>query len=96
MREEWVYAQTRPDDRLARLHEFSMSKEEADRVVEFRITVQEFVPDGEDDSRRFVATADKQTNQEVAPFTPQGWGSTLGKALSECVQAIHKFPYQGD
>jgi hypothetical protein len=43
----------------------------------------------------FFAQADEQTNQKTAPFTPTGWGSTLLKALSECVQAIHKFPYEG-
>jgi hypothetical protein len=34
---------------------------------------------------RFFAQADKQTNQRTAPFTPVGWGSTLLKALTECV-----------
>ena len=40
--------------------------------------------------------ADKQTNQKTAAYRPSGWGSTLLKALSECVQAIHRFPYEGD
>ena len=44
---------------------------------------------------RFFAQADKQTNQNTAPFTPIGWGSTLLKALSECIRAIHRFPYEG-
>ena len=50
---------------------------------------------GDNRSMRFFAEADKQTNQSVAAYTPTGWGSTLLKALSECVQAIHRFPYEG-
>jgi hypothetical protein len=45
---------------------------------------------------RFFAQADKQTNQKSAPFTPTGWGESLLQALSECVRAIHRFPYEGD
>ena len=44
---------------------------------------------------RFFAQADKETNQSCAPHTPCGWASTLLKALSECVQNVHRFPYQG-
>jgi hypothetical protein len=42
-----------------------------------------------------MAEADKQTNQSIAPYTPTGWGSTLGKALAECVRAINRFAYEG-
>jgi hypothetical protein len=43
----------------------------------------------------FFAQADKQTNQKTAPFTPCGWGDTMLKALSECIQSIQRFPYEG-
>ena len=91
---EWIYAQRNPADELALLHYFSMKKKQPEGEVEFIITVKEFVP-SKDESMAFFAQADKQTNQKTAPFTPTGWGSTLLKALSECVQAIHRFPYEG-
>jgi hypothetical protein len=43
----------------------------------------------------FFAEADRQTNQSTVPFTPCGWGPTLLDALSECITAIHRFPYEG-
>jgi hypothetical protein len=91
---EWIYAQRNPSEKLAQLHFFSVTKQQPDGDVEFIITVKEYVP-SKDESMAFFAQADKQTNQKTAPFTPTGWGSTLLKALSECVQAIHKFPYEG-
>ena len=94
MSEEWTYAQSDPDDQLARLHYFSMLKRQADGDVEFTITIKEYVQNPEDHSMRFFAQADKQTNQGSAPFTASGWGSTLLKALSECVREIHRFPYE--
>ncbi len=87
---DWIYAQRDPADQLAQLHFFSMKKD----GVEFIITVKEHVP-SKDESMLFFAQADKQTNQKTAPFTPTGWGNTLLKALSECVQAVHRFPYEG-
>ena len=94
MGDEWIYAQSDPADQLAKLHYFSMRKRHADGAVEFTITVREYVQNPEDHSMRFFAQADKQTNQNTAPFTPSGWGSTLLKALSECVREIHRFPYE--
>ena len=91
---EWIYAQRNPADKLAELHYFSVIKHEGNHEVEFHITVKEYVP-SKDESMAFFAQADKQTNQKTAPNTPTGWGNTLLKALSECVQAIHKFPYEG-
>ena len=44
---------------------------------------------------RFFAEANRQTNQNTAPYTPCGWGSTLYKALAECIEAVHRFPYEG-
>lgn len=90
---DWELAQSHDSEKLARHHYFSMIKEQDGREVEFRILVKEFVP-GMDQSMRFFAEADKQTNQSTAPYTPTGWGSSLLKALSECVQAIHRFPYE--
>jgi hypothetical protein len=91
---EWTFAQRDPSEELARLHFFSVKKSQPDGDIEFRITVKEFVPSS-DKSMKFLAEADKQTNQKTAPYTPMGWGDTLLKALSECVQAIHRFPYEG-
>ncbi len=92
---EWELAQTHPSEQLAHLTFFSMKKVQPEGEVEFRITVREFITQ-QDKSMRFFAEADRQTNQSVAPFTPTGWGSTLVKALSECLRAIHKFPYEGE
>jgi len=91
---DWIFAQHEPAQQLARLHFFSIKKKEPAGEVEFLITVREHVPSG-DRSMLFFAQADKQTNQLNAPYTPSGWGDTLLKALSECVQAIHRFPYEG-
>jgi len=91
---EWTFAQTEAGEELAQLHLFSVKKKQEDREIEFRITVHEYASP-RDGSMRFFAQADKQTNQSCAPYTPCGWGSTLLKALSECVQNVHRFPYQG-
>ncbi len=91
---EWTFAQTQPSDELARLHFFTMKKRQPDGDIEFSITVREYATPS-DESMRFFAQADKQTNQKTAPFTPSGWGSTLLKALAECIQAVHRFPYEG-
>lgn len=92
---EWTFAQTQPSEELAQLHFFSMKKCQPDGDIEFIITVKEYV-DRNQYHMRFFAEADKQTNQKSAPFTPFGWGETLLQALSECVGAIHRFPYEGD
>lgn len=92
---EWTFAQTDPAQELALVHLFSVKKKQEDGDVDFVITVREYVTPPGGEPMRFVAEADKQTNQSIAPFTPRGWGSTLIKALSECVLAIHKFPYEG-
>src|SRR6476620_9455321 len=92
---EWEFAQSDPSEELAQLHFFSMKKKQPGGDVEFRITVRQYIARGDNLSMRFFAEADKQANQSVAAYTPTGWGSTLLKALSECVQAIHRFPYEG-
>lgn len=92
---EWTLAQSNPSEELAQLHFFTMKKMQDGREIEFRITVKEFA-EPRDGALRFFAHADKQTNQNTAPFTPSGWGSSLHKALLECLQAIHRFPYEGE
>jgi hypothetical protein len=92
---EWTFAQTEPSDELAKLHFFSMKKCQADGDIEFIITVKEYI-DRNQYHMRFFAEADKQTNQKSAPFTPFGWGESLLQALSECVRAVHRFPYEGE
>lgn len=92
---EWTYAQTDPAEELSRLHYFSVKRRQPAGDVEFLITVKEYVAGPGGESMRFVAQADKQTNQRTAPFTPSGWGSSLLGALSDCIRAIHQFPYEG-
>jgi hypothetical protein len=92
---EWELAQAHPDDELAQLHFFSVKKKQPEGEIEFRITIREFANRHENKSMLFLAEADKQTNQSIAPYTPTGWGSTLGKALAECVRAINRFAYEG-
>lgn len=91
---EWGFAQTLVEDRLAQLHLFSIQKRHSRGEIEFIITVREYVKPKEPEML-FFAQADKQTNQKVAPYTPSGWGRTLLDALSECINAIHRFPYEG-
>ncbi len=92
--QEWTFAQRQASEELAQLHFFSMKKSQPGGDVEFTITVREYArPNAQ--SMLFFAQADKQTNQKSMPYTPCGWGDTLLKALSECMQAIHRFPYEG-
>lgn len=92
---DWTFAQTQPSDELAKLSFFAMKKQQPDGDIEFIITVKEFV-ERNPYHMRFFAQADKQTNQKTASFTPCGWGESLLQALSECVRAIHRFPYEGE
>ena len=92
---EWELAQTHPSEELAQLHFFSIKKKQPGGDVEFQIVIREHALRDDNRSMKFFAEANRQTNQSVAPYTPCGWGSTLGKALSECVRAINRFPYEG-
>jgi len=92
---DWELAQNDPAEKLAKLHFFSVMKQQDGAEIEFGIVVKEFVISGQNQSMRFFAEADKQTNQHTAPYTPTGWGSDLLKALSECIRSIHRFPYEG-
>jgi hypothetical protein len=40
--EEWAYAQAKRSEKLARLHVFSVSKQQDGKEIEFVITVKEF------------------------------------------------------
>ena len=91
--QEWHFAQEEPSDQLCQLHHFAIKKSHAGGEVEFGITVREYV-NPPDMAMRFLAQADKQTNQKTAPFTPNGWGSSLVEALSGCIREIHRFPYE--
>jgi hypothetical protein len=91
---EWAFAQTHPSEELAELHFYSMKKHQPEGEIEFIITVREYNTPAEP-TMRFLAQADKHTNQNTAPFRPSGWGKTLLEALSECVRAVNRFPYEG-
>jgi hypothetical protein len=90
--EDWKYAQANAAEALARLHFFSTKKHHAGGEVELRITVREFVS-AEIGDMLFYAEADRDLNQNTAPFRPCGWGSTLSGALSECMRNVRRFPY---
>ena len=90
---EWEFAQVGPEQQLAKVHHFSMMKQQADGDVEFFITVKEFLTP-RDPAMSFFAQADKQTNQGVAPYSPVGWGNTLLAALAQCMREIDRFRYQ--
>ena len=91
---EWGFAQTHASEELAQLHYFSIKKHQDSREIEFVITVKEFITPKEP-MMHFFAQADKETNQNTAAVRPCGWGKTMLEALSECVRAIHRFPYEG-
>ena len=90
---DWKFAQRNPAERLALVHHFSMLKLQGDQEIEFIITVREYVTP-KDPSMLFFATADKETNQRTAPYTPCGWGRTLLEALSACMESVRRFPYE--
>jgi hypothetical protein len=90
---DWKFAQRDAAERLAHLHYFSIVKPYNGSDVEFVITIREYITP-KDPSMPFFAEADKQTNQSTAPYTPSGWGRTLLEALSQCMENIHRFPYE--
>jgi hypothetical protein len=93
---EWEYAQSDRTEELAELHYFSMKKHQAGGDVTFRITVKEYATPPLGQHLRFFAEADKPVNQKTAPFLPSGWGSSVLKALADCMRLIRQFPYEGD
>ena len=90
---EWVYAQRDSAEELALLHYFAFKKRQPDREVEFVITVREFASRNAA-QMRFYAEADKEVNQQTAPFRPFGWGDSLLAALTECMRTIREHPYE--
>ena len=90
---DWGFAQTHPTQQLAEVHTFSIVKLQNGQEVEFMITVKEYVTPKEP-TMHFFAQTDKMTNQKTAPYRPCGWGKTMLEALSECVKAINRFPYE--
>ena len=90
---EWTFVTTEEQEAFCQLHYFGFTKVQAGGNVEFIITLREYTYPP-DPAMKFLAQTDKQTNQRTAPFTPMGWGSTLSSALSECVRAIRRFPYE--
>jgi hypothetical protein len=95
MMSDWKLVSADASDQLVRLHHFAITKRQPEGDIEFRITVREHATPQER-GMHFYATADKQTNQTTAPFTPCGWGPSLEIALEQCIIAIHRFPYEGD
>ena len=90
---DWEFAQANAEQQLAKLHHFSMVKQQDGGDVEFTITVKEFLTP-KDPAMGYFAEADKQTNQGVAPYTPVGWGKTLLAALAQCMREVERFPYR--
>ena len=90
---EWEFAQAEPEQQLAKVHLFSMVKQQDGGDVEFMITVKEYLTP-KDPAMGYFAEADKQTNQGVAPYTPIGWGQTLLAALAQCMREVERFPYR--
>ena len=92
---EWTYVDTEPFERFCQIQTFGLTKRQGGTDVEFVITVKEYV-NPPDPAMKFLAQADKQTNQNVAPYTPCGWGKTLLEALRLCIVEVNRFPYQGE
>ena len=90
---EWMYAQNDPAEELAQLHYFTFKKRQPEGEIEFVITVKEFALRNTL-QMRFYAQADKEINQGTAPFRPFGWGDSLLAALSDCIGAIRRHPYE--
>ena len=93
--EDWGFAQTHASQQLAQLQLFSLIKVQPGGDIEFIITVKEYVTPKEP-TMHFLAQTDKMTNQKTAPYRPCGWGRTMLEALSECVKAINRFPYEAE
>ena len=84
----------RPVAGTGAVHLFSIKKQQPAARSSSSITVKEFITPKEP-TMHFFAQADKQTNQAHGALSPSGWGKTMLEALSECVRAINRFPYEG-
>ena len=49
---DWEIAQNHPSEKLAKLHYFSVMKQQENGEIEFRIVVKEFVDVGTDEPER--------------------------------------------
>ncbi len=90
---EWTDIEPSAEEQLCRIEHFEIQKAHKGGHVPFGIAVREYLHP-RDGTMKYVATADKQTNQRTVPFTPMGWGNSSGLALWECVVAIRRFPYE--
>ena len=90
MSAEWTFAQTDPTQELCQIHQFGVKNKQG---IEFVICVREYVTP-RDPAMRFLATADKMVNQKSGAILPSGWGKTLLDALSDCIRAVNRFPYE--
>jgi hypothetical protein len=91
---DWKYLQREPEEALARLHFFSVTKKHSFGEIEARITVKEFADPGTRDLQ-FFAMADIELNQKTLKFQPVGWSETLMGAVAECLRNLRKFDYEG-
>jgi hypothetical protein len=91
---DWKFVQRDPSENLAQLHFFSVKKKHSSGEMEVRITVQEFATP-EIGALQFFAMADIELNQKAVKFQPSGWSNTLAGALSECMNNVRRFEYQG-
>jgi len=92
--DDWKYAQRHSSEALARLHFFSVKKKHSSGEIEAHITVKEFATP-EIGALQYFATADIELNQQALKFKPVGWSDTLGGALTECLENLRRFEYQG-
>lgn len=85
---EWEYAQDDPSEELAQLQFFSVKNKGG---AEFTISVKEYATP-KTEQMRFFATSERKILVEGVPMAPFGWGTTLLKALMECIQKIQAHP----
>ena len=60
---EWHHAEQDPSDQLCQLHHFAVQKHQPEGDIEFVITIKEYV-NPPYPTMKFLAQADKQTNQK--------------------------------
>ena len=93
---DWMHMQQDRFEQLALHHHFSVIKQQHGRDIPFRITVKEFATPPPGQNVRFFAEADREVNQNIAPFVPCGWSNSLYSALGDSLRLIRQFPYEGE
>jgi hypothetical protein len=93
---DWMRMQEDRFEQLALYHYFSVMKRQNGKDIPFRITIKEFATPPPGQHVRFFAEADREVNQNTAPFVPCGWSNSLYSALSDCLRLIRQFPYEGE